>query len=127
LPLNDRRKEVTKVRPVVFLAAIFLVWSLAAGRAESPRRIEIIAKRFTYDPDVITLKRGQPVVLVMRSIDVTHGLKVDGLNIKSGEIKKGKETEIQFTPEEAGHFVGQCAYFCGAGHGSMKLQIDVVE
>jgi cytochrome c oxidase subunit II len=63
----------------------------------------------------------------MRSADVTHGLKVDGLNIKSGEIKKDKDTEVQFTPEEVGHFVGQCAYFCGAGHGSMKLQIDVVE
>jgi cytochrome c oxidase subunit II len=126
LPLDDRRKEVTRVRPVVFLAAIFLVGSLAAGRAESPRRIEIIAKRFTYEPNVITLKRGEPVVLVMRSADVTHGLKVDGLNIKSGEIKKGKDTEIQFTPAEVGHFVGQCAYFCGAGHGSMKLQIDVV-
>ena len=117
---------MTRVRPVVFLAAIFLVGSLAAGRAESPRRIEIIAKRFTYEPNVITLKKGEPVVLVMSSADVTHGLKVDGLNIKSGEIRKGKDTEIQFTPEEVGHFVGQCAYFCGAGHGSMKLQIDVV-
>jgi cytochrome c oxidase subunit 2 len=123
---NDRRKEVTTVKPIVFLATIFLVWSLAAGGAESPRRIEIIAKRFTYDPDVITLKRGQPVVLVMRSTDVTHGLKVDGLNIMSGDIKKDKETEIQFTPQQTGHFIGQCAHFCGKGHGEMKLQIDVV-
>jgi cytochrome c oxidase subunit II len=111
----------------MFLAAIFLSGSLAAGRAESPRRIEIIAKRFTYDPDTITLKKGEPVVLVMRSIDVTHGLKVDGLNIRSGDINKDKETEIQFTPEQAGHYVGHCAHFCGKGHGSMALQINVVE
>jgi cytochrome c oxidase subunit 2 len=118
---------VTTVRPVLFLTALFLVGSLAAGRADSPRRIEILAKRFTYDPDVVTLKRGQPVVLVMRSVDVTHGLKVDELNIQSGEIQKGKETEIQFTPQQTGHFIGQCAHFCGKGHGEMKLQIDVVE
>jgi cytochrome c oxidase subunit II len=126
LPLNDRRKEVTAVKPAVFLAAIFLVGSLTASRAESPRRIEIIAKRFTYDPDVITLKKGEPVVLVLRSIDVTHGLKVDGLNVKSGDVKKDKETEIQLTPQQTGHFIGQCAHFCGKGHGEMKLQIDVV-
>jgi cytochrome c oxidase subunit II len=126
LPLNDRRKEVTAVKPAVFLAAIFLVGSLAASRAESSRRIEIIAKRFTYDPDVITLKKGEPVVLVLHSIDVTHGLKVDGLSIKSGDIKKDQETEIQFTPQQTGHFIGQCAHFCGKGHGEMKLQIDVV-
>jgi cytochrome c oxidase subunit II len=126
LPLSDGRKEVTTVRPVVFLAAIFLVWSVALGHAESPRRIEIIAKRFIYDPEVITLKRGEPVVLVMRSLDVTHGLKVDELNIQSDEIKKGKETEIQLTAQQAGHFIGQCSHFCGKGHGSMKLQFDVV-
>jgi cytochrome c oxidase subunit 2 len=120
-------KEVTRVRPVVFLAAMFLVGSLAAGRAESPRRIEIVAKRFTYEPNAITLKKGEPVVLVMRSIDVTHGLKVDGLNIQSGDIKKDKETKVEFTPQQTGHFIGQCAHFCGKGHGEMKLQIDVVE
>lgn len=118
---------MTTVKAVLLLAAISLVWSVAAGRAESPRRIEIIAKRFTYDPNTITLKRGEPVVLVMRSADVTHGIKVDALNIKSDEIKKDKETEIHFTPEKVGHYVGQCAHFCGKGHGEMKLQIDVVE
>jgi len=75
---------------------------------------------------LITLKKGQPVVLVMRSSDVAHGLKVDELNIKSDEIKKGKETLIQLTPNETGHYVGQCAHFYGVGHGSMKLQIEVV-
>ena len=114
------------VKPAVILAAIFLVGSLAASRAESPRRIEIIASRFTYEPNVITLKKGEPVVLVLRSTDVTHGLKVDGLNIKSGDIKKDKEAEIQLTPQQTGHFIGQCAHFCGKGHGEMKLQIDVV-
>jgi cytochrome c oxidase subunit II len=124
--LYDWRKEVIRVKSVLFWTAIFLV-GIAAGRAESPRRIEIIAKRFTYEPNVITLKKGQPVVLVMRSADVTHGLKVDGLNIQSGDIKKDKETEIEFSPQQTGHFVGQCAHFCGRGHGEMKLQIDVVE
>jgi cytochrome c oxidase subunit II len=117
---------VTTVKPALFLAAVFFAWTLAAGRTQSPQRIEVISKRFTYEPDVITLKRGQPVVLVMRSSDVTHGLKVEELNIKSDEIKKDKDTEIEFTPEEVGHYEGQCAHFCGIGHGSMKLEIDVV-
>ncbi|MGB7849096.1 MAG: cupredoxin domain-containing protein [Candidatus Acidiferrum sp.] len=96
-----------------------------AGRAQSPRRIEITAQRFNYTPDSITLKKGEPVVLVLRSMDVTHGLKVGELNIKS-EVKKGTDTEIQITPTEAGHFVGKCAHFCGKGHGKMTLQIDVI-
>ncbi len=80
------------------------------GPCRVTRRIEIIANRFTCDPDVNTLKRGHPVVLVLRSIDVTHGLKIDEMNVRSEDIKKGKETEIQFTPGETGHYVGRCAF-----------------
>ena len=117
---------MTTTKPAVFLAALLFAWTLPAGPAESPKRIEIVAKRFTYDPDVITLKKGEPVVLVLRSIDVTHGLKIETLNVKSDDVKKDKETEIQFTPGEIGHYLGRCAHFCGKGHGSMTLQINVV-
>jgi cytochrome c oxidase subunit 2 len=114
------------IKPVAFLAAVSLFAIAHSGYAETPRRIEIIAKRFTYDPDVITLKKGEPVVLVMHSIDVTHGIKVDELNLKSDDVEKGKGTEIRFTPEKTGHYIGKCAHFCGKGHGSMTLQIDVL-
>jgi cytochrome c oxidase subunit 2 len=59
-------------------------------------------------------------------MDVTHGLKIEAFDVKSDDIKKGKETEIRFTPQETGHFEAKCAHFCGKGHGSMTLQIDVV-
>jgi cytochrome c oxidase subunit 2 len=114
------------IKPVAFFAAVSLFAAAHAGHAETPRRIEIIAKRFTYDPAVITLKKGEPVVLVMHSIDVTHGIKVEELNLKSDDVEKGKETEIRFTPETTGHYIGKCAHFCGKGHGSMTLEIDVL-
>jgi hypothetical protein len=59
---------VTTVKLAAFLAAIFFDWSPAGGRAQSPQRIEIIAKRFTYDPEAITLKRSEPVVLVLHTV-----------------------------------------------------------
>jgi cytochrome c oxidase subunit 2 len=113
-------------KPVVSLILISLAWSVPIGRTQSPRRVEIIAKRFTYEPDTITLKKGEPVVLVLHSIDVTHGIKIEAFNLKSDDIKKGKETEVRFTPQQTGHFEGQCSHFCGKDHGTMKLQIDVV-
>ena len=110
----------------VFLAVVFLGWSASTADPQSPKRVEIVAKKFTYDPDTITLKKGEPVVLVLHSIDVTHGIKIEAFNIKSDEIKKDKETEVRFTPQQTGHFEGKCSHFCGKGHGTMKLQIDVV-
>lgn len=109
-----------------------LVFTVAGAGARmtptstAPRRIEITAKRFTYEPDAITLKKDQPVVLVLMSADVTHGLRVRelGLDVK---IPKGKVTEVPFTPQKAGDFVGHCSVFCGAKHGSMKITFHVVE
>jgi cytochrome c oxidase subunit II len=113
-------------KPVLFLAVVFLGWSASTADPQSPKRVEIVAKRFTYDPDTITLKKAEPVVLALHSIDVTHGIMIEAFNIKSDEIKKDKETEVRFTPQQIGHFEGQCSHFCGKGHGTMKLQIDVV-
>ena len=57
---------------------------------------------------------------------VTHGIKTEAFNVRSDDIKKDMETEVRFTPQQAGHFEAQCSRFCGKGHGTMKLQIDVV-
>ncbi len=111
--------------PFLFIALFFPSKPLMAY-PQAPRRIEIVASRFSYEPKEVTLKKGQPVVLVLRSTDVTHGLKIEEMNVKS-EIKKGQATEIAITPPAVGHFVGKCAHFCGKGHGSMTLEIDVTE
>jgi cytochrome c oxidase subunit II len=108
------------------IAVMAISFTVTVASAEEPRRVEIVASKFSYSPSEITLKKGQPVVLVLRTSDVTHGLKIEALGVKS-EISKGKDTEIAVTPNQVGHFVGKCAHFCGKGHGSMTLQVNVVE
>jgi cytochrome c oxidase subunit II len=92
----------------------------------APHRVVIVAKRFSFDPDTVTLKKGEPVDLVLQSTDTQHGLKFRDLGV---EVKapKGGSGEVQFTPDKTGDFVGQCSVFCGAGHGRMKLTLHVVD
>ena len=97
-----------------------------AQEQEQPRRIEIVAQRFYFTPSEITLKKGQPVILDLTSKDVEHGLALVAFN-KVVKAKKGQSSQVEFTPTEAGTFVAQCAVFCGAGHGSMKLTVHVTE
>lgn len=92
----------------------------------APHRIAITAKRFTFTPGEITLKKGEPVVLVLTSEDVSHGLSFKGLGV-SIKAPKGQTTELAFTPDKTGDFVGRCSVFCGTGHGSMKLTLHVAE
>jgi cytochrome c oxidase subunit 2 len=118
-----------KYMGLVLLAAILLTTALSSpmARAETaPQRIEIIAKRFAFEPGEITLKKGQPVVLVLRSRDVAHGISIRELNVLV-KVSKGGTAELKFTPDKVGDFVGHCAVFCGSGHGSMAFKVHVVD
>jgi cytochrome c oxidase subunit 2 len=110
---------------VALLASISFARRMSHAQ-ESPRRVEVAAKRFEFSPSEITLKKGEPVILVLTSKDVQHGLKLDAFN-QVIIAKKGESSQVQFTPSEAGTFAAQCASFCGSGHGSMKLTVHVTE
>lgn len=101
-----------------------LLTSNAAQAA--PRHIDVIAKRFAYDPSTITLKKGEPVVIDFKSVDVAHGIHFKELNLET-KIDKGGTGVLAFTPTQTGDFVGHCSVFCGSGHGSMTLTLHVVE
>jgi len=117
------RHAVTIVFAVV--CACGLGSQLSGIPSVDPRRVEITAKRFSFDPGVVTLKKGEPVVLVLKSNDVPHGIRVRelGLDVK---VSKGGSAEARFTPNQVGDFVGHCSVFCGAGHGSMSIAFHVV-
>lgn len=114
-------------RPMLFLALVMLIalhTSLVKADG-SPRRIEITVSRYSYSPSEITLKKGEPVVLALTSTDVTHGLVVKDLGVKV-ELKKNDTQEVSITPDKVGIFQGKCSHFCGKGHGSMILSINIV-
>lgn len=108
-----------------FVASMALLCA-APGQSSAPRRVEITVSRFSYSPAEITLKEGEPVILALSSTDVTHGLSIKELGVKT-DIKKGQEVEIPLTPTQTGTFQGKCSHFCGKGHGSMILTVNVVK
>ena len=93
---------------------------------EAPKKIDVTAKRFEYQPSEITLKKGQPVVIVFKSMDVAHGIHFKELNLQA-KIPKGGTAQLAFTPMQTGDFVGHCSTFCGSGHGGMAMTLHVVE
>ncbi len=109
---------------LVLLALLALASPGHATRADDPRVIEIVAKRFQFTPNEVTLKKGEPVILRLRSEDVVHGFYMKKLGIDA-TIEPGKSTDIPVTPREAGKFVTICDHFCGSGHGNMHMTLVV--
>jgi cytochrome c oxidase subunit II len=93
---------------------------------DAPRRVEVTAKRYGFEPAEITLKKGEPVDLALKSADVPHGVRVHELNLDV-KAAKGTTADAHFTPDKTGTFVGHCSVFCGKGHGVMTLTIHVVD
>jgi cytochrome c oxidase subunit 2 len=114
---------------ILFVLAVICSWNplppLSYAADTSPRRIEVVAKRFSFEPATIELQKGVPVILVLKSVDVPHGIRFRELNVEV-KASKGASGDVQFTPEKTGDFVGHCSVFCGAGHGSMALTLHVV-
>jgi cytochrome c oxidase subunit II len=118
--------KATSLLTTLLVGAAALSLCPVAGPAPAANTIAIEAHRFAFEPSEITVKKGQAVTLEIHSKDVSHGLVIDELGVRT-EIQKGKTAEVKFDPEAAGTFEGKCAHFCGAGHGSMTLTVHVVE
>jgi len=94
--------------------------------ADQPKVIQIVAHKFAFEPNRITLKKGVPATLQLSSRDVQHGFYIRGLKVDE-EILPGTTTEVTITPDKAGTFPTICDHFCGLGHKKMNMTVVVEE
>lgn len=82
--------------------------------------ISINAYRFSYTPDVITVKRGESVKIIINDGDTTHGISIPDLNVRG-------IGSVEFTADKTGTFEFKCPTFCGEGHRTMKGTLVVTD
>jgi cytochrome c oxidase subunit 2 len=117
------RYRAIRMTCIFVLAIISLGWQPTA-RADAEPVVKIAAKRFTFSPSVIHLKKGETVILELTSLDRTHGFEAPDLGL-TATIKPGAPTRIKVTPTKAGSFSFHCNVFCGDGHEDMNGTIVV--
>jgi cytochrome c oxidase subunit 2 len=82
------------------------------------------------EPPVLAVPIGEPVRLVLNSIDVNHAFYVPQFLIKRDLInlgENGRDNELEFTITEAGTYAGQCAEFCGTSHADMTFVVEAMD
>ena len=122
-------RVIGRGRAVALLVAAvaYLVANIAASASSSrptqsadPRVIEVLVKRYAFEPSEIEVTAGERVRLLVKSADGPHGVDIKKFKV-SKEIPRGTQpVEIEFTPTEAGRFPILCSVFCGEGHDEMK-------
>jgi cytochrome c oxidase subunit 2 len=106
------------------MRAAFQDAGAGTSASKDVKEIRIAAKKYEYDPGVITVKQGEHVRLIITALDHDHGFKIDAYHIDE-LLKKGEQRTIEFTANESGTFPFQCSHFCGLGHKGMKGELIV--
>jgi cytochrome c oxidase subunit 2 len=106
--------------PAGGLAAAPSLTPASLRQTPEPRVVEVLAKRYAFEPSEIEVTEGERVRLVVRSGDGLHGLEIKRFNVSKEIPRGGEPVIIEFTAGEAGRFPILCSLDCGDGHGDMK-------
>ena len=138
--------------PVLLVMAGFLAAGALSGannpaRQQTPNQsvqaIDMTAKRYSFTPPTVHVKKGTKVQLRITALDHQHGFKINtypdggdtkgapGLELTSPQdcwtIPKGQTVTIEFVAHTAGSYPFKCCKFCGFGHGGMHGELIVDE
>jgi cytochrome c oxidase subunit II len=91
-----------------------------------PRTIEVVAKRFAFEPARIEVTEGERVRLVVKSGDGVHGVAIKKFKVNKKIPRGGDPVTIEFVASAVGEFPILCSEYCGDGHDDMKGMLVVV-
>ena len=89
-----------------------------------PRRIPVVARKFVFIPNEITVRQGESVVLEFTAPEVAMGFFAPELGLRT-LIVPGETARVPFTADKAGRFDFLCDVFCGDGHEGMNGHLVV--
>ena len=96
-----------------------------APQTSAPRTIEVVARRFTFEPSTIEVTVGERVRLLVRSADGPHGVGIRKFKVNTLIPRGGEPVAIDFVASEAGTFPVVCSEACGDGHDDMRGSLIV--
>lgn len=97
--------------------------STESGAMMEVKEIVIEGSNFKFDPNTITVKKGEKTKVVFKNVGGMHDFKVDELGIATEVIKDGEEETVEFTADKAGTF----EFYCSVGqHRQMGMKGTLV-
>lgn len=93
--------------------------------ATAPRIVQVVAKRFSFEPSTIEVSEGDRVRLVVTSADGVHGIGIRKFKVNKLIPRGGKPVTIDFVASAPGTFEILCSEECGDGHDVMTGSLVV--
>ena len=85
---------------------------------------DLDARQFAYSPSVLSVAAGDTVTINLRSMDVVHGLYLDGYGL-SMQAEAGHTSTLTFVANRSGTYRFRCSVTCGPMHPFMIGELHV--
>ena len=149
VPLQNLEDAMKSLLSVSLLVSVTMVLSGKVARhayrspnpVEGVQTVELIAKKYEFEPATIRVKQGTRVQLKIKATDHAHGFKISdvpeeaetsgkpGLVLASAQdcdkIEEGKTETIEFVAQTPGTYHFRCCVHCGWHHRAMKGKLIV--
>jgi len=114
---------------LLFIIIMLLIGSIGLFLKQSlsqpeDRKIEVIARKFSFTPNRITVNRGDRLTIRLISQDVHHGMYIDGYELNTTAYP-GSDGNISFHADRGGNYVFRCSVTCGELHPYMVGNLSV--
>jgi cytochrome c oxidase subunit 2 len=117
---------------VAGLCVAFVIYtgiSATTGPVRAPqgeaRVVEVVARKFAFEPSRIEVSEGETVRLMVRSADGVHGVGIKKFKVAEEVPRGGTPVMIEFTATAVGEFEILCSEYCGKGHEAMAARLVV--
>ena len=87
------------------------------------RQVNVVARKFQFEPAALVVTTGEVVRLTIHSDDVVHGFAIPSMNIDVRIPDGGEAITIEFIAPAPGQYEIICSRFCGHGHADMKAML----
>jgi len=118
--IRGQRRRSVHITCSLLLMATALMGLRIAAAGQPVHEMQVLARRYTFEPAAIHVIAGEAVRLVVRSKDGVHGFAIPKLKIDLHVPDGGEPVTADFTAPAAGEYEIACSEFCGRGHGQMK-------
>jgi cytochrome c oxidase subunit 2 len=123
--LSFLKDSIAAAGTALLLGAAAMSHQQDPAAASAPRTIEVVAKRFAFEPSRVEVTEGERIKLVVKSGDGVHGIEIKKFKINKKVPRGGDPITIEFVASTAGEFPILCSEYCGDGHEDMKGMLVV--
>lgn len=124
--VHQRFRFTYALLAIVLVGVFRISESGSAAQKAEPRVVEVVARRFAFEPSQIEVAVNEPVRLLVRSGDGVHGFEIKKFKVKKEIPRGGEAVVINFTPNAVGQYPIMCSEYCGDQHDDMKGMLVVV-